>query len=250
MNERSRTQILLGAVIAIAIAVIVTIAALLLVVPSTPKPTSPGITVTNNATSRTLLFSSNPQNGGGTWSYVNVSTYIALNSTGKGSDLTMDIRAGAAAYTNSSHTGISFVFFIFFVDVTGRLAKPLSPDAVRLVVDNFGNASTETDPIVVAFFSSWAGATPVNLSSNPPYISPISFSGSGSITDSAGLANASSTRASDFRFSLPLQFEADATAIPMNTTATNTFHLQAYLDGLSSTVFCESTVDVVDTYYG
>lgn len=226
------------------------IASLSIINDSSQSPTYVPVTVANNVTSKMVAFNSRSGESSSVGFYVNVSSQVIVNASGASSSFSMTIKGLAEAESNSGQAGIAFVFFLFDVNISGNIASPLTPNAVQLVVDDLGNTSSEVDPVTIAFFSVWPGVSPDNISDSPSYISSQGFSGRGSMEDNATLANVSPQRSSDFRFSLPLQVEMSASPIPVNTTAIDTFHLWAYLDGIGPSVYCSATISEYDTYSG
>jgi hypothetical protein len=248
MTETARGRTLAIAAGAVAVAVALVIVTFSIQDHAAAPPGAPPFTATNDSSNGSLTFHSIAGVGGAWWHWMNVSSTIVLNASGLKSSFSMDVQVQATASPTDDPPGIGEVFFLFYANISGELASPLSPSGVTLVADDLNNSSGEYDHVIVANFLPYPEVAAVNISSDPYYIDTDGFTGNGSITDYAALSNSSSQRQGAFEFTLPIQFQAQALPIPANSTAVNTFHLKAYLDGLGQTVFCEATVEFSDSY--
>lgn len=139
--------------------------------------------------------------------------------------------------------------FILTENISGNISPNLRPPSVTFVVTDFpGNYS---DGVLNAYLDANGGPPPGWKAVNISYPTPLGyngtnhFTGMGELTDSVGFAN--QTGESRFHFLLPL-FESVYVSQTNNTvSASNTFHLQAELEGFAQPVFCELTLDLSDT---
>lgn len=231
----------IGAAVAVGVVALVMLAGLPFRQSSVQAPIPPpAITVFNNSGNLSFVINTHPAVCNVKSVYQNVTSDIVLNDSGVTSGFSLRMMAVAAGdYGNAS--------FGFELYVSGVLSPPLAPTSVLVLFNNLGNASVPAVPIIngTVFMP---GGTPVNVSNHPWFVTSDWLQGNGTIYDYAVLTNDSGNRPRNFEFYVPLNVYVAGLSIPLNSTAVNTFHVIAFLNGLGTTVRCMITVNITDIY--
>ena len=230
---------------AVAIALVVVLVTLALVAPVSSNRHHPSITVFNHAVSSSFKWFTEPNStttvrlGG-----IEVSSYVVLNATMANSSFSSTLSVYGDSSVDVCHCGVTQIFYILFVNVSGSLAAGLDPASVSIEFDNFG---VNSDPNQGTYFLAWPGQSPVNAR-DFPVGGPYSYGGTGSLSTSANLVNERTDRSSAYQFSVPLQVQVQLAPIANDTVGSSDFHVTASLLGLGQSVTSLISLQILNDY--